>query len=326
MSDRSALEGSIRSDSALSQLDANRLAFELAGLSDRQVVGVVTSAWAEYTTDHPHIKQLTDYVRPHGFNPLLRSPVPVMTDPALPSFGTIALDNQYLSQRVDEAAHRQMALTQLLTPAYRQGYNAPNTDLDQVDRVLEMVPHETFHSVLNPGYARIVARATQIEQQTRPDLFTVGDQVGRQAAVTNLQEITVRLAASEVMGLPITSLPDVLFASNYIPARSAMESTAQAKYSASDHTRPPGEFIWNEWYADPLREEVRLLCRTFIVARGQGVNPLDMGQAVNQVVLNYLTGNPGTRHTDYTYNSLVESALALQRVGTVTPSLPPYPI
>ncbi len=299
--------------SPLTTEDLNRLAHELAGLDEATFAAVAHSAWNKYLEAYPHLRQYTDHLKYGGYNPLLDRPptVSVNIDPTQKAVAAVSLDNRTLTTSISAGELSLITTTQLLTDDYSSLY-PESCQGKNADLAYRVGTHETGHTYLNPDYSQIVDAADRREKQARPaDHLTVGDQAGDHSAISTWQEAVVELAASEILGTDIKTLPDDLFIAHKI---GNLVGDLRARGISDDE-------VFREWRNHPLRKDVSRMCRTLIEARIAGYNPQDLGKAVNEIILKNIEGN-NMRHTAITYALIADNLDAVIQTGQVQPTLP----
>lgn len=324
----------VQTGGQLTKGERNQLALELAAAGEEKLRDVLGKAWADYLEKYPHLKKLRVLSGNEKYNPLVQPPAKVLVIENMRGVASIAPDNSSMSQPISEEEQRRVATVQLLAEEgdFAPVYPGQNAKLPHGDKVYEAWGHESFHGELNPLYKKIVDVADRIEaeraKQEGRTFLTIGDRGGKYGAIAALQEIAVRLATSETLGTLITSTPNDLLSGGYVTilpvlrARAAAERQADMK--AGKASKEEDEYIGDLWYEDPLREDVRMLCRTFIQARVDGINPMELAHEVNRVILLGLEGNPGVRHLDYDYKTITgiaSQAIIDRRVETTLPRL-----
>lgn len=330
MSSSEVIKSKIASGEPLDDDDKTRLAKELAETDEADFHRILNGAWENYLTAFPHIKKLTEKISDiDSYNPLF-DPPPHSGLYVIPEYGTIASVSPQegsLTQALSIEDQRRLVVTQMLTSRYKSLYPKAASRDDNADLEYRVWGHEAGHTVLNGIYGKILNTADRIEKKYSPDHFTVGTDCGKYGAITAFQEAIVEMSASEMLGLEVTTLPDVLLSRGNVTVLQELKSNAERlKKEDSDKSKPVDSYIWELWYKSELREDVRKMCRAIIEARIQGINPLELGEKVNEVILVTLEGNPGMRHSKYTYGLITNMINTAIEVGNVKPSMPPIEI
>ncbi|NMB69623.1 hypothetical protein GYA27_00265 [candidate division WWE3 bacterium] len=330
MSSSECLKSKIESGEPLDDDDKTRLAREIAELDDSNFYQIVNNAWEKYLSTFPHIKKLTDKIPGiDSYNPLF-DPPPHSTLYVIPEYGTVASVSPQegsLTQALSIEDQRRLMVTQMLTSRYKGLYPKAASREDNADLEYRVWAHEAGHTDLNRTYKQILNAADRIEKKYSPGHFTVGTDCGKYGAITAFQEAIVEMSASEMLGLEVTTLPDVLLSRGNVTVLHELKNTAERlQRESGDTSKPVDSYVWELWYKSELREDVRKMCRAIIEARIQGINPLELGESVNQVILVTLEGNPGMRHNKYTYELITNMVNTAIEVGNVKPSMPPIEI
>ena len=305
----------IKAGQPLTQPDKNTLVCELATCPPDRLSRILIQTWAEYLVAYPHLKQITSKINPAEYNPFLTPPAKISVIPNLTSVASMALDNSTLSQGVSEATHRQIMVTQMLSPDFNKAY--PPILQENPEHAYRVWPHEAGHTVLNPGYKQIVDTADRLEAERNPGHLTIGSKVGKFGAITAFQEAVVEMAASEITGTQVTTLPNKLLGAGYVTVLSELRAQAGREGHGGDDN-----YVLDLWYKTDLRKEVGSMCRAIVEARLNGVNPLDLGEEVNRVISIALAGNPNMHHEKYTYATVTDIINTVIRTDQVQPSMP----